>query len=408
MLKRSPRASVRLTIRTPDAATGARSVPAASENYVRELDGIRAAAVSFVVLAHYGLGFIIPGGFGVTLFFFLSGYLITTLFYSEYGSTLNISIPQFYLRRWLRLTPPLVICVVLGVVFYRASRNYVGGTPVPVGTTLAALLYYTNYYDLSWGMDPYKTIPFGICWSLAIEEHYYLIWPWILRRNIQNPQRICLIIMSLCVGVLVWRLVARHILSLSTDHTYIATDCKINSILYGALLRVVFETPWASAVVRFLRGRTCRILAVLALMMTFVIREENFRETFRYTIQGVALMPFFTAVLCDNRKTLIRRALSSPPMVLIGRLSYSIYLFHLLARTPGEVYFGSPYGVGSVVSGLILTGAVAYFLFIFVEQPIARLRRRFRAHGGPARSATGIAPLTDARITLPQQPTPRV
>jgi peptidoglycan/LPS O-acetylase OafA/YrhL len=214
--------------------------------------------------------------------------------------------------------------------------------------------------------------------------------------------------MSLCVGVLVWRLVARHILSLSTDHTYIATDCRIDSILYGALLRVVFETPWASAVVRFLRGRTCRILAVLALMMTFVIREENFRETFRYTIQGVALMPFFTAVLCDNRKTLIRRALSSPPMVLIGRLSYSIYLFHLLARTPGEVYFGSPYGVGSVVSGLILTGAIAYFLFIFVEQPIARLRRRFRAHGGPARSATGIAPLTDARITLPQQPTPRV
>src|SRR5580704_6896663 len=125
-------------------ATG--SVPTASENYVRELDGIRAIAILCVVLAHYGLGFIIPGGFGVTLFFFLSGYLITTLFFAEHKSYLRINIPRFYLRRWLRLTPPLVIFVVLGIVSYRVSRAAVGGQPVPIGTTMAALLYYTNYY----------------------------------------------------------------------------------------------------------------------------------------------------------------------------------------------------------------------------------------------------------------------
>jgi len=253
-------------------------------------------------------------------------------------------------------------------------------------------------------LDPSRIIPFGICWSLAIEEHFYLAWPWILRRNIQNSQKLCLVIIGLCVSVLIWRCAARYILSVSTDYTYMATDCRIDSILYGALLRVLFETPWASAVVRLFRA--CRTLSMLALLGTFLIRDDNFRETFRYTIQGVALMPFFTAVLSDDPMTLMRRALSCPPMVLIGRLSYSIYLFHLLARTPGEVYFGSPYQTGSVITGLLLTWAAAHTLFIFVERPIARLRRRFRARGDSPRSATTTDPLTEPTIiSLPPKPT---
>jgi peptidoglycan/LPS O-acetylase OafA/YrhL len=401
------------------AVVGAGSVPLASEKYIRELDGIRAVAVCFVVFAHYHLlpyisgGYIpggyIPGGFGVTLFFFLSGYLITTLFYSEIKSTLNINIQQFYLRRSLRLTPPLVVFVVVAIVFYPASRHAAGGNPVPITTTMAALLYYTNYHDLFWKMDPFRIIPFGICWSLAVEEHFYLAWPWILRRNIQNSRKLCLLIIGLCVSVLIWRCAARYILLVSTDYTSLATDCRIDSILYGALLRVLFETPWASAVVSLLRARPCRILALLALLGTFLIRDDNFRETFRYTIQGIALMPFFTAVLSDDPKTLTRRALSCPPVVLIGRLSYSIYLLHLLARTPGEVYFGSPYQTGSVITGLLFTFAAAYTLFIFVERPIAGLRRRLRAKGGSPRSATTTDPLTGPSIiTLPREPTPGV
>jgi len=365
--------------------------------------------VCFVVFAHYRLVPYLPGAFGVTLFFFLSGYLITTLFFAEYESKLEINIPQFYLRRWLRLTPPLVIFVVLATVFYHISRTAVGGAPVPLGTTMAALLYYTNYYDLFWAMEPDKIIPFGICWSLAIEEHFYLAWPWILRRNIRHPQRLCLMVVTLCIAVLMWRLTARYILLLSSDYTYMATDCRIDSILFGALLRTSFQTSWASAVARLLRARMCRMLGLLGLLMTFLIRDDNFRETFRYTVQGIALMPLFAAVLCDDPKALVRRALSSSPIVFVGRLSYSIYLFHLLARTPGEVYFGSPYRVGSVISGLLLTWVAAYTLFIFIERPVAGLRRRFRARGGPASLVTTSDPLTEAvLVAAPRGPRPRV
>jgi peptidoglycan/LPS O-acetylase OafA/YrhL len=367
------------------------SIPAANEKYVRELDGIRAVAVSFVVFAHYRLIPYIPGGFGVTLFFFLSGYLITTLFFSEYNINQEISVRQFYLRRWLRLTPPLVVSILIANIFYSISRTAVGGQSIPIGTNAAVLLYYTNYYDLYFNMDPYKVIPFGVCWSLAVEEHFYLIWPWIIRANIASTKKLLSVIVTLCAVVLIWRFVVRYFLHLPIEYSGFATDCRIDSILYGALLRVLLETSWASVVMSFLRSPVCRILAAAALLVTFIIRDDDFRETVRYTIQGIALMPLFAAVLSDSPKTLLRRVLSSRPMVLIGRLSYSIYLFHLMARTPAEVYFGSPFRVESVVSGLVITGAVAYILFIYVERPMAQLRHRFRAKTNVLHPSTTLA-----------------
>ena len=358
---------------------GSRSAPAANTRYVRELDGIRALAVALVVAAHYGLNSIVPGGFGVTVFFFLSGYLITTLFFAEYRETAGVSVPQFYMRRWLRLTPPLIIAVVLGVVFAPIVRNAVGGTLPPTGATLAALFYYTNYYDLYHHLAPSVIIPFGICWSLAVEEHFYLVWPWIVRRGIGNPQRLCLFVIGVLLAVLIWRCVARWVLAMPTDYTYLATDARIDSILYGALLRTLFETSWSTTAVTLLRSPITRILAVLALLSTFIIRNDNFRETLRYSIQGLALMPFFTAVLVEQPTNLVRRMLANPPIVLVGRLSYSIYLYHLLAWAPGQVYFRSQHRLGWAISGLLLTWLISYMVFIFVERPIAGLRHHLRA-----------------------------
>jgi peptidoglycan/LPS O-acetylase OafA/YrhL len=351
-------------------------IPVASDKYVKELDGIRAVAILFVVSAHYHL-IPVPGGFGVTLFFFLSGYLITTLFFAEYYSDRNIGIFKFYLRRWLRLTPPLVISVIIGVVFYPVARNFVGGTQVPLGTTMAALLYYTNYYDLYFGMEPSKVIPFGICWSLAVEEHFYLVWPLLIKMVIKNTSQLLVVILTALVAILMWRIVA-HIVS------------RIDSILYGSLLRVLFETRWASLVVRFCKAPISRICGLLVLIITFSIRNETFRETIRYSVQGLALMPLFSVILLDQPTTIVRRALSTPVMVLIGKLSYSIYLFHLIARTPAEVVFGSGYGIESVVSGLVVTALLAYSVYAFVEKPIAKIRRQLREKKADPPPATSI------------------
>ena len=364
------------------ASDKAGHIPIASDKYVRELDGIRAVAIGFVVCAHYRLLPLVPGGFGVTLFFFLSGYLITTLFFSEYHRSNGIDIFRFYLRRWIRLTPPLLIMVLVAVIFYRVTRVGVDGTPVPTGTIMAALLYYTNYYDLAWSMNENKISPFGTCWSLSVEEHFYLLWPLIIKFNINNPRKLVFVIVAACVAILLWRAVAHWILSVSSDYTGMATDTRIDSILYGALLRVLFETPWKITVVNILRMRVIRIIGVCIIILAFIIRDDGFRDTVRYSLQGIALMPLFTAVLMDPSDTLIRRILASPVMVLIGRLSYSIYLFHLISRTPGEMIFGSPWRIESVVSGLLVTASISYLLLIFVERPLGRLRHRLRRERG--------------------------
>ena len=367
------------------------SIPVSSDKYVRELDGVRAIAIIIVLCAHYRL-VPVPGGFGVTLFFFLSGYLITTLFFSERHSVGGIDMFKFYLRRWLRLTPPLVITVVIAVILYRITRIGVDGTPVPVGTTMAALLYYTNYYDLTWSMEPSKVIPFGVFWSLAVEEHFYLLWPLVMKNNIQNTTRLLEIIVGACIIIMLWRVVAHYVLRVSTDYTYMATDCRIDSILYGALLRVLFETPCASTVVRICKSPISRLIGLLLLIICFTLPYEGFRETLRYSLQGIALMPLFSAVLLDQPETTVRRVLATPIMVLIGRLSYSIYLFHLPARTPFEAMFGSPFLIESTIGGLFVTGVLAYVVFIFVELPIARIRRQLRGKESIVPSVTAADP----------------
>ena len=294
------------------------SIPVASDRYVKELDGIRAIAIGIVVCAHYQLvPFKIPGGFGVTLFFFLSGYLITTLFYSEYKSNNNIDIFKFYLRRWLRLTPPLVISVLIGVIFYRITRVAVDSRPVPIGTTMAALLYYTNYYDLAWAMEPSRVIPFGVCWSLAVEEHFYLLWPLVIRKNINNTSRLLVIIVGACITIVLWRVVAHYILLVSTDYTGMATDTRMNSILYGALLRVLFETPWASTVVNICKTR---------------LPSNQYRHTYDYfrcpgrwlsrdnsvLTSGYRVNAALFGGLIGQPTTVARRVLASPIMVLLA------------------------------------------------------------------------------------------
>jgi peptidoglycan/LPS O-acetylase OafA/YrhL len=239
-------------------------------------------------------------------------------------------------------------------------------------------------------MEPSKVIPFGICWSLAVEEHFYLIWPLLIKTAIKKTSRLLAMILAAVVAILAWRIVAHTVLLVSEDYTGMATDCRIDSILYGSLLRVLFETRWASWVVRICKAPVSRIIGLLVLMITFSVRNEAFRETIRYSLQGLALMPLFSIILLDQPTAIVRRALSTPPMVLIGKLSYSIYLFHLIARTPAEVVFGSPFRLESAVSGLVVTALLAYSVYVFVEKPIAKIRRQLRGKKAEPTPAASI------------------
>lgn len=138
--------------------------------HIPSLDGIRAISFLIVFVAHAGLNRLVPGYFGLSLFFFLSGFLITTLLRVEFETTGGISLRQFYLRRVLRIFPPFYL-ILFAAGILTMTGFFVEGS-ITLTAALAQALHVTNYYVIirGWwvGMAPGTSI----YWSLAVEEHF--------------------------------------------------------------------------------------------------------------------------------------------------------------------------------------------------------------------------------------------
>jgi peptidoglycan/LPS O-acetylase OafA/YrhL len=198
---------------------------------IPSLDGIRAISVMIVVLGHSGFDVFVPGGLGVTIFFFLSGYLITTLMLTERERTGEINIANFYTRRVLRLMPTLFISLL--IAYTLAYTNVLSGGITCAGLA-AQLLYFANYYGLFF--DHGNTIPdgTGILWSLAVEEHFYIVYPLLLTLLLGSalPLRtIGALLGAVCLAVLAWRIYLVQSPDFISDRTYYASDTRIDSII---------------------------------------------------------------------------------------------------------------------------------------------------------------------------------
>jgi peptidoglycan/LPS O-acetylase OafA/YrhL len=201
---------------------------------IPSLNGIRAISVLLVVLAHSGFGTIVPGGLGVTIFFFLSGYLITTLMITESQRVGNIAILSFYARRIFRLAPALLITLTIAY-----GLTYFGLLPgrITLEGLTAQLLYFANYYTVF--LDPSNSnLPAGTgpLWSLAVEEHFYIVFPLLMTSFMSNawrPRTIAMVFFISCLVILAWRIHLVHSPEYFTDRTYLASDTRIDSIIYG-------------------------------------------------------------------------------------------------------------------------------------------------------------------------------
>jgi peptidoglycan/LPS O-acetylase OafA/YrhL len=340
--------------------------------HIPSLDGIRALAFSLVFVAHAGLDRIVPGGFGVTVFFFLSGYLITTLLRVEYDKHATISLRQFYLRRAFRILPPFYL--VLGLAVVAAAIGLIAGGFRTIAVT-AQMLHFANYWSVAHGGDgmPAGT---GVYWSLAVEEHFYLVFPclYLVLRHLER-RRQAVVLWSLCAAVLAWRcgLVA---MGAATDRTYLASDTRIDSILFGCAL-AVWGNPMLDGPSHISDAWWKRALlpgALALLLVSFVFRDPRFRETFRYSIQGIALYPVFIVAMRFPTWGLFR-LLNNRVAAFIGVLSYSLYLVHhVILLGFRSVLVDRPIACAAAALGASI--AVAWAIHLLVEKPSARLRKR--------------------------------
>jgi peptidoglycan/LPS O-acetylase OafA/YrhL len=353
--------------------------------HIPSLDGIRGLAAMTVFVSHAGLGDVVPGGFGVTVFFFLSGYLITSLLRLEYEKTGRVSLKNFYLRRIYRIIPPMYLVLTASILLGVAGLM---SHEMTAQALVAQFAHMTNYYDLAVGGEGFAPGT-AVMWSLSVEEHFYLLFPLgvsLLFARFKY-KRVAAILLVVCLIALLWRCWLVAGLGVSDLYTYEATDTRLDSILFGCVLGV-----WCNPALdeSFSSGGRARIWLVGAtglLLVSFILRDPFFRQTFRYSIQGVALLPlFYCAVRYCHWP--IFSWLESRPMRALGLISYTFYLTHLICLgLVHQLHIGR---LPEAAISLVATILVSTAMYLLVERHMAVLRRRLHA-GESSRRAVGAS-----------------
>lgn len=344
--------------------------------HIPSLDGLRAVSFFIVFVGHSGEKGFFPGAFGVTVFFFLSGFLITTLMRIEDESTGTVSLRDFYLRRVFRILPPfyLTLVVVTTLVLLRFSPGFIEFSP-----TAALALHYGNYWMIGHGGDGMAPGA-GVYWSLAVEEHFYLLFPLlylITRRAGLRGISQGMVFLLFCGAILAWRLYLVLHLGVIEDRTYMGSDTRFDSILYGCALAVamnpVLDPP---------RGRD-RIwkwvllpAATAVLVFCFAYRAPWFRETIRYSLQGSALVAIFVSAMRFPEWGPFR-ILNNKVVAFLGVLTYTLYLVHQCALYTVRYHFPALHPALRALIALAASITFAVAMYNWVERPFGRLRRRF-------------------------------
>lgn len=348
-----------------------------TKHSIPSLDGIRAVAVSMVFLGHVGLEHIIPPGFGVTIFFVLSGFLITTLFTQEVDRNGAINIVAFFKRRLFRLCPPLFVTLL--VVYGLLTVGMVTGT-FDLSVLASQVLYYHNYYLAH--VDAGGSVEgLAILWSLAVEEHFYLIFPFVFTFIlVPFRKRGLLILSAMLLGLLIWRAIRFFYFESSAWEIYVSTDTRIDLILYGSLLAFA---NWQGITQRIFALTTKRLILSLSvggflLAFSVLCRDEVFRQTVKFSLQGLALIPFFYYAVKMPDITIFSW-LNNTILKRVGVYSYSLYLIHFVVfNSLKEIEFLSNSLI--ILAGLTLIVSLIYAALMheIVEKPLVLLGRNLR------------------------------
>ena len=308
--------------------------------YITGLDGIRAIAVIMVLAYHLKLALFKSGFLGVTVFFILSGYLITGILISEVEEEGTIDLKNFWLRRIRRLVPAVMSMAVV-IIFVSAVVNKIIFTK-GCKDFLASVLGFNNWWQIFNKVSYFEAAgvpsPFTHCWSLAIETQFYLIYPLILlgiyklvkSRGEGRAKRGLLFagVTLLLALISVILMIVLFDPQQDASRVYYGTDTRAFSLLFGALLAILWEYQMVprrlSASVNMVLGSVS--FAVLLVMTIAINGSSNF--WYRGGQFVGTILTVLVIYTVSGRKTWLSRFLSNPVLKWIGDRSYSIYLWH--------------------------------------------------------------------------------
>ncbi len=354
------------------------------QGYLFTLDGWRALAILAVLIDHtveysrYGhnrlLVFTRIGANGVSLFFAISGFLICSRLLEEQAMFGRISLKGFYIRRACRILP-----AALAYLLFIALVALLGFIAVDWREWWAAALFWRNYLPPEWirrGWGGY-TVHY---WSLAVEEHFYLLWPVLLALSGKRRARILAILLTVLVAV--WRWWDFH-------HQWVAsvlpgllfygrTDIRLDGLLMGCTVALLLDdSKWRARAERHFTLLPW-FLCVIAYVLFAIIPRAHL-----YTVWESILLPLMVAGTVVHPGSWVSRLLETPLLRWIGRLSYSLYLWQQL------FVLGSTRGVFRFLQRFPLNlGMIFLFAFLsyeLIERPLIRLGHRLAPPPTPGR-----------------------
>ena len=348
--------------------------------YITGLDGIRAIAVIMVLAYHLKLALFKSGFLGVTVFFVLSGYLITGILISEVEEEGTIDLKNFWLRRIRRLVPAVMSMAVV-IIFVSAVVNRIIFTK-GCKDFLASVLGFNNWWQIFNKISYFEAAgvpsPFTHCWSLAIETQFYLIYPLILlgiyklvkSRGEGRANRGLLFagVTLLLALISVILMIVLFDPQQDASRVYYGTDTRAFSLLFGALLAILWEYRMVprrlSASVNMVLGSVS--FAVLLVMTIAINGSSNFWYRGGQFFGTILTVLMVYAV--SGRKTWLSRFLSNPVLKWMGDRSYSIYLWHypiILLISKG---IKAPWWITLIE--IVLSVVLAELSYRFIETPI--------------------------------------
>ena len=405
------------------ANKGARTDSAAKEQaptrpksrYIPALDGLRTLAVVAVVLYHLNLTWAQGGLLGVTIFFVLSGYLITRLLLNEIAKTGRIDLKSFWIRRIRRLFPAVVTVVVVTCALCTVFNHVMLTKMRP--DILPSLLFFNNWWQIMQDVSYFNALgdpsPLTHFWSLAIEEQFYLIWPPLLlamvSMHVSKPNTRRVVLGLAAVSALAMMVLYNP--ATDPSRVYYGTDTRVFSLLLGAWMAFIPDRDLAPArLVRHLgldrlagaakHGKSksdtaeaattkpselarfwsspasIDLMGVVGLVgLAAMVALTNGYTAFQYR-GGTLLCSILTLMViaaCVQPQGMVARALAAEPLVWIGKRSYSIYLWHyplLLLMNPVANINDTPWW--HYILQVLLVVAVAECSYRFIETPFRK------------------------------------
>ncbi|EJR91166.1 hypothetical protein IKE_05738 [Bacillus cereus VD196] len=342
------------------------------------LDGLRGLAIIGVILYHINFNWM-PGGFlGVTVFFVLSGYLITDILVTEWNENGNINLKKFWLRRARRLLPGMFVMLVIILAWITLFHSSL--LEKMRGDSLAAMFYYSNwwyiYHKVSYFDNFAQPSPLNHFWSLAIEEQFYVFWPFLISLGFyyikKRAHMMVMMLIGACISAVTMAVLYEP--GIDPSRVYYGTDTRSFSLLFGAALALIWPSnQLKDKVIPTVRIGLDLIGGIALITILIMFWKTNQFDPFLYR-GGMILLSVATALLVANLAHPVSRIsifLRFRPLRWIGVRSYGIYLWHypIITLTNAQTDTGE-FQLTRAIFQILLIFFIAQLSWKYIENPI--------------------------------------